>query len=509
MSKVIGIDLGTTFSAIAELDDLGNPEVLSDPESGDRITRSVVYFGKDKVIVGEKAKDAAVTKRDKVVFEVKSQMENDVIYSLKDGKFIDDSGKSKGYTPSQISSLILSKLSDYTSKIKKAVITVPAQFADRARGATLEAAKLSKLDVELINEPTAAILHYASMPNVSLNGRVMVFDLGGGTFDISIAKVIGKKVDIMTSVGDKHLGGQDFDREIIKILDKKYKKSKGKDLDHEDPVMLDIAERIKKLLSTKEKVQQIIEGPKGPLKIDISRKEFENSIDTFLEKIKMSMEDALDRAKIKATNISQILLVGGSTRIPVITEIIKKVMKKNPTKGVNVDEAVACGAAIFAGLQNKGGLNSAQKKAISKVEMKDICPHNLGTIIAAVDPERNQPMQVNSIIIPRDTKLPASITKEYAVLYDGQESIKCTVTQSEEPEEDIEFVVVIGEEELSLAKNAKEGEKIEVTYSYDLSGKVHCIFEESKSGKKTELSLKPEGSKSFEDLKDNLDFDIE
>ena len=158
------------------------------------------------------------------------------------------------------------QLSDYTSKVKKAVITVPAQFADRARGATLEAAKLSKLDVELINEPTAAILHYANMPNVSLNGRVMVFDLGGGTFDISIAKVIGKKVDIMTSVGDKHLGGQDFDREIIKILDKKYKKSKGKGLDDKDPVILDIAERIKKLLSTKEKVSEIIEGPKGPLK---------------------------------------------------------------------------------------------------------------------------------------------------------------------------------------------------------------------------------------------------
>ena len=133
MSKVIGIDLGTTFSAIAELDDLGNPEVLSDPESGDRIIRSAVYFGKEKVIVGEKAKDAAVTKRNKVVFEVKSQMENEVIYSLKDGKFIENNGKFKGYTPSQISSLILSKLGGYTSKVK-AVITVPAQFADELGG---------------------------------------------------------------------------------------------------------------------------------------------------------------------------------------------------------------------------------------------------------------------------------------------------------------------------------------------------------------------------------------
>ena len=141
--------------------------------------------------------------------------------------------------------------------------------------------------------------------------------------------------------------------------------------------------------------------------------------------------------------------------------------------------------------------------------MSDICPHNLGTIVVGVDQERNQAMQYNDIIIKRDTKLPASVTKDYAVLHDNQETIRCTVTQSEEPEEDIEFVVTIGEEQLPLAKNAKAGEKIQVTYSYDLSGKVHCIFKESKSGKKTELSLKPEGSKTIKDLKENLDFEIE
>ena len=509
MSKVVGIDLGTTFSAIAELDDLGNPEVLSDPESGNRIIRSAVYFGRDKVIVGEKAKDASVTNRNKVVFEVKREMENEVIYSLKDGEFKEEDGKIKGYTPSQISSLILSKLKDNTSKVKKAVITVPALFSDRARSATLDAAKLSKLEVELINEPTAAVLHYANLPNISLNGRILIFDLGGGTFDISIATVKGKKVDVITSVGDKHLGGQDFDREILNLIDKKYKKSKGKGIDLKDPVLLDIAERIKKLLSTKEKVSEIIEGPKGPTKIDITKKEFETSIDTYLEKIKMLMEDALERKKLKPSNIHQTLLVGGSTRIPIVAEIIKKIMKKNPVKGVNVDEAVACGAAIYAGIQNKGDLNTAQKKAISKVEITDICPHNLGTIIAAIDQERNQAMMVNDIIIPRDTKLPASITKDYGVLHDDQETIKCTVTQSEEAEEDVEFVLTIGEEKLPLAKNAKAGEKIQVTYSYDTSGKVHCIFKEVKSGKKTELSLKPEGSKTIDDLKGSLDFDIE
>ena len=202
-AKVVGIDLGTTFSAIAELDDLGNPEVLSDPETGNRITRSAVFFGKDSVIVGEKAKDAAITSPKKVVFEVKREMENDVVYSLKTGKFENNDNKIKGYTPSQISSLILTKLKDFSSKIDKVVITVPALFSERARTATLDAGKISKLDVELINEPTAAVLHYANLPGTSISGRVLIFDLGGGTFDITIDSVKGKKLDVITSVGDK------------------------------------------------------------------------------------------------------------------------------------------------------------------------------------------------------------------------------------------------------------------------------------------------------------------
>lgn len=509
MAKVVGIDLGTTFSAIAELDDLGNPEVLSDPESGNRITRSAVYFGKDKVIVGEKAKDASITNPKKVVFEVKRRMEDEVIFSTSSGEFKEDDGKIKGYTPSQISSLILSKLKDYTSGVKKAVITVPALFAERARSATLEAAKLSKLDVELINEPTAAVLHYSNLPGISLNGRVLIFDLGGGTFDITIAGVKGKKVDVITSVGDKELGGQDFDREILNIIDRKYKKSKGKNIDLNDRSFFEIAEKIKKLLSTKEKVSEIVEGPKGPAKIDISRKEFENSIDTYLEKIKMLMEEALDRADLKASNINQTLLVGGSTRIPVVTEIIKKIMKKAPIKGVNVDEAVSCGAALYAGIQNKSSLNSAQKKAVSQVELNDVCNHYMGTLVYGRDTERNQLFEYNSVVIPRDTKLPCSITKDYYVMADDQQVIDCSVTQSEGEEKDVEFVHVIANEPLQLRKGAKQGDPFKVTYSYDTNGNMHCVFEEVKSKKKKELNLKPGNSRELKELRENLDFDIE
>ena len=513
MSKIIGIDLGTTFSAIAELDDLGNPEVLSDPENNNRITRSAVFVGRDKAIVGDKAVDAAVTSRKNTILEVKSEMENNVVWSSKEGKWIEKKGKkdTKGYIPSQISSIILSKLKDYTSGVKKAVVTVPAMFAEAARVSTIDAAKLAGLDVELINEPTAAVLHYANLPGSSINGRVLIFDLGGGTFDITIANVKGKKVDVITSVGDKHLGGRRFDEEIINILDKKYKKAKGKGLDNplKDEKLFTIAERIKKILSNKEKVTEIIEGPKGPQKIDISRKEFENSIDTYVEKIKMLMEEALEIANCKANNISQTLLVGGSTRMPIVSEIITKIMKKAPVKGVNVDEAVACGAAIYAGLQNKDSLNPAQKKAIANVELNDVCNFYMGTLIYAVDQERNQGGIVNDIVIPRNTKLPCSITKDYRVMHDGQKTVKCSVTQSEGEESDVEFVYIIKEEELKLSKNAKEGDPVEVTYSYDTNSVMHCIFKEMKSKNTHEMELKPEGSKDLKELKENLDFDIE
>ena len=513
MSKIVGIDLGTTFSAIAELDDLGNPEVLSDPENNNRITRSAVYIGRDKAIVGDKAVDAAVTSKKNTILEVKSEMENNVVWSTKEGEWIENDGKKdiKGYVPSQIASIILSKLKDYTSGVKKAVVTVPAMFAEAARAATLDAAKLAKLDVELINEPTAAILHYANLPGSSVNGRVLIFDLGGGTFDITIANVKGKKVDVITSVGDKHLGGRRFDEEIINILDKKYEKAKGKGLDNplKNEKLFTIAERIKKILSNKEKATEIIEGPKGPHKIDVSRKEFEDSIDTYIEKIKMLMEQALEEAKCKPNNISQTLLVGGSTRMPIVSQVITKIMKKAPVKGVNVDEAVACGAAIYAGLQNKDSLNSAQKKAISNVELEDVCNHYLGTLMIAIDSERNIGVELNDIVIPRNTKLPCSITKNYQVVSDNQKEIECSVTQSEGEESDPEFVNIIAKEILSLSKNAKQGDPVEVTYSYDTNGAIHCTFEDKKSKKKKEISLKPEGSKDIKELKDNLDFEIE
>ena len=221
MSKVIGIDLGTTFSAIASLDDLGNPEVLASIEDNRKITASAVYLKDNEVIVGDKALNYLKDQSKNVILQTKREMENDVVYSTDEGKWVNNKDLIDAYTPAQVSSLILKKLKEYTSDVKKVVITVPAMFAEKARQATLDAAKIADLEViELINEPTAAVLHYASLPGVEVGGRVMIFDLGGGTFDVTFAEVKNKKVDVMTSRGDKYLGGRDFDREITKLMKK-------------------------------------------------------------------------------------------------------------------------------------------------------------------------------------------------------------------------------------------------------------------------------------------------
>ena len=212
---------------------MGNPEVIPSIDDNRKITASAVYVNENKVIVGDKALDYIVKEPNKVIVQTKREMENNMVYSINEGVWKTDDGvETEIYTPAQISSLILKKLKDYTSDVKRAVITVPAMFAESARQATLDAAKLADIEViELINEPTAAVLHYASLPGVEVGGRVMIYDLGGGTFDVTIAEVKNKKVDVITSRGDKYLGVKDFDLEITKLMNKKYKEKFNSELD--------------------------------------------------------------------------------------------------------------------------------------------------------------------------------------------------------------------------------------------------------------------------------------
>ena len=380
MSKVIGIDLGTTFSAIASLDDLGNPEVLASIEDNRKITASAVYLKDNEVIVGDKALNYLKDQSNNVILQTKREMENDVVYSTDEGKWVTDKDLVDAYTPAQVSSLILKKLKEYTSDVKKVVITVPAMFAEKARQATLDAAKIADLEViELINEPTAAVLHYASLPGVEVGGRVMIFDLGGGTFDVTFAEVKNKKVDVMTSRGDKYLGGRDFDKEITKLMKKKYFDVHNVEIDIENnKEYIHKAEEVKKILSVKDKANIEITGPKGPQKIEITQEEFEESIQTYIEKIKMLIEEAMEASGMNPSRINQTLLVGGSTRMPIITKVLTQMMGKPPVKGVNVDEAVVCGAAIYAGLKTeKETLSDQQQEALKEVNLTDVCVDRL------------------------------------------------------------------------------------------------------------------------------------
>ena len=515
MSKIVGIDLGTTFSAIAYLNDLGKPEIAPNFENNQKILPSVVYIDGEaqKVQVGEKAINALVAEPEKVIQAVKKQMENECVWSTKEGKFIDKNTADIGddeYSPAQISSLILKKLAEFNEGTKKVVVTVPAMFAESARRATTDAVKIAGLElVNLINEPTAAILYYASLPDVDVSGKIMVFDLGGGTFDVSIADVNNFQIDVITSRGDKNLGGHDFDTFIVNEMVQSYEREKGKSLSaQEQRKLMPVAEKIKKALSFKQETSEFIDGPEGPYEFTINREKFNELISLKITQIKMLMEEALDSANLKPEHIDQTLLVGGSTRIPEIVNVITNFMGKPPVKGVNVDEAVALGAAISAGLNaSSSDLTASQKKSLQDVKLTDVCNHYFGTGVLKWDETMKKHIVVNDILIPRDTKLPYSMTKEYVTSYDGQTNLQCDVTQAEHEETDMEFVNVIAETNITLPPDRPAGQPVEVTFTYDKSGRMVCEFMDIKTGKKEVLETRPESTLAPEDAQ--LDFRIE
>ena len=508
MTNIIGIDLGTTFSAIASLDDLGNSEVLTSIEDNRKITASAIYVDGKKVVVGDKALNFVAKEPNKVILQTKREMENDVVYSIAEGKWTNEKDNVESYTPAQVSALILKKLKEYTSGVTKAVITVPAMFAERARQATLEAAKMADIEViELINEPTAAVLHYASLPGVEIGGRVLIFDLGGGTFDVTIAEVKSKSVDVLTSRGDKYLGGKDFDYEITKLMKKKYQEHHSVEIDIENNKEYILkAEEIKKILTVKFEANIQINGPKGPQDIKITQGEFEESIQTYIEKIKMLIEEVMEGSGMKPSRINQTLLVGGSTRMPIITKVLTKMMGKPPVKGVNVDEAVVSGAAIYAGIKSEDkALNKKQQEALAEVQLKDVCNFYMGTLAQINDPITRNKVVANTIIIERDSKLPVSVTKRYATTHEGQEYIDCSVTQSEGPEDNKEFVNIIHDGKLQLPKNRPTNQPVDVTYSYDESGKMHCMFTDVESGNNHEIELTLETTQSLDENKKQIE----
>ena len=471
MSKVIGIDLGTTNSCVAVLEN-GEPQIIANSE-GMRTTPSVVAFTKGgERIVGEPAKRQAVTNADNTVISIKTHMGTDYKVNI----------EGKDYTPQEISAIILQKLkadaeSYLGQPVKEAVITVPAYFTDAQRQATKDAGRIAGLDVKrIINEPTAAAY---GMDKLDQDKKILVFDLGGGTFDVSILEIGDGTFEVLATAGNNRLGGDDFDKVIIDYLAEEFKKAEGVDL-REDNMALqrlkEAAEKAKKELSSTMSsninlpfITATASGPKH-MNIDLSRAKFDELTHHLVEKTMEPTKRALADAGLSVSEIDDVLLVGGSTRIPAVQEAVKKFIGKEPHKGINPDECVAAGAAIQAGVLT-GEVND--------LLLLDVTPLSLG-----IETMGN----VMTKIIERNTTIPTKKSQVFSTAADNQTAVDIHVLQGERSM--AYDNTTLGRFQLSEIPPAPRGiPQIEVTFDIDANGIVHVTAKDLGTGKEQKVTI--------------------
>lgn len=489
MNTIAGIDLGTTFSALARLNGIGRPEIVPNNE-GERITPSAVYFDEEEVgaiRVGLEAVNCRQLNPDRAIRWIKRHM-GDQNWK----KSIDN----RDWTPQEVSSLILKKLKQDCSietPINDVVISVPAHFDEARRKATMDAGTLSGLNViGIVNEPVAAALYYATTQSV--NGRVLVYDLGGGTFDVTVLDIEGQKMNIICSQGDHALGGVDFDNKIIEIFEKAYEDQYSEKLiqnDQDRAKYEDEAEDVKKTLSRRNSVRKILYGPSGSVRVEITREEFEKAVEPLVTRTEILIEVALEEAGVKVDDINKVLLVGGSTRMPVIQERLKTKFGYAPEIAVNVDECVALGAAIHAGLSqmrdNADKVPTGIAAGLKQVQLKDVCNHSYGTLCAPLDEESGQYVLRNTIILKKNTPLPCEATQTFYTMSEGQTELQATITQGEDTDPD--FVNKIATEVFELPADRPANQPIHVKYSYDVNQRMHCRFLDEQSGRTLEVEF--------------------